>query len=181
MVGAVVGLAVNILVLPPLPLRSLQRAVSELARRTRQLLADIADGLCGAWNADDAREWSQRARTLDETIRRADEAARRGRESTWMNPWWRLHRRRRSAPAAYEPAIDDLREIAGELKRMTASLDYDGDSKLEPDFTADVALMLTSLAEATTSYERPWIRYGKPKSVASWPLCQKHVKDLPRN
>ncbi len=151
LVGAAVGLAVNILILPPVQLRGLERAVVDLARDTRRLLEDIADGLNDSWDRDDAGEWSRRARTLDQAIRRAEMAMSHGHESTRLNPWQQSCRR--MSPAAYEPAVDDLRETTGELKRMTSSLSHSSENAVEADFAAEVATMLRALARAMACYQ----------------------------
>ncbi|MEU5280979.1 FUSC family protein [Streptomyces asoensis] len=64
--GAVIGVAVNALVLPPVHLRDVRENLTALAREAGALLHSVAAGLRdGEWDATTAAEWSHAAARLE--------------------------------------------------------------------------------------------------------------------
>lgn len=102
-VGVAAGLAVNLLVWPPLLDRSAARAVNAIDDRLGSLLCDIAAGIRdGEGSTDRIAGWVKRAGKLDEEINRAWGLVRQARDSARLNP-------RRGARAMREPGeFDDL-------------------------------------------------------------------------
>lgn len=95
LVGSVIGVAVNLLVLPPLRLRGAAGAVAVLAGGLRRLCGDMGNSLCeGLPDDDTAREWRTRTEDLLRSARQAREATGTARESTFYNPRRLLHRHR---------------------------------------------------------------------------------------
>ncbi|CAL9335860.1 hypothetical protein SUDANB121_00178 [Nocardiopsis dassonvillei] len=93
--GSVIGVAVNLLLLPPLRLRGAAGAVAALAGDLRRLCEDMGNSLCGGLpDSDTAREWGERTERLLRQARQARQATGTARESTFYNPRWLLHRRR---------------------------------------------------------------------------------------
>ncbi|WP_229816348.1 FUSC family protein [Streptomyces lucensis] len=91
--GAVVGIAVNALVRPPLYLRDSRAVLRDAAEEAHDILRDVADGLAeGRWDAEEAAAWHDRAVRLHRLVEQAHSAVEWSRESLRANP-----RRRRDA------------------------------------------------------------------------------------
>ncbi|MEU3504413.1 aromatic acid exporter family protein [Streptomyces hundungensis] len=102
LLGAVIGIAVNALVLPPVHSRSVRHLRGRLPQESAALLHAVADGLGdGAYSRDDAQAWHDRARRLTDRVTDLRTARRWSQESYRFNPG---HRLRRSAPLP--PAAD---------------------------------------------------------------------------
>ncbi|WP_245782919.1 MULTISPECIES: FUSC family protein [Amycolatopsis] len=151
--GAGVGVAVNMLILPPVHLRHTRRTGSLLAGEIRELLSSIADDLGGDWDLDTARSWLRRARTLDQTVRRAEEAVSWGRESTRFNLRWRFQARRNRSPvpSRIESSIGLLGEVSAQVQRIAEALVTE--EPLDSAFTQRFADLLHGLAQAIANYE----------------------------
>lgn len=142
--GAVVGLVVNVLVLPPLHLRDGRHAVADVGAEVGDLIRTIADGLRGDWGPDDARSWRRRARALETAVRQAEDAQSRSHESTRFNPRWAWFRRRHQP---VEPLLGTLYEVARQVQHMTEALVASGDGAA-PGFSRSFADLLDALAAA---------------------------------
>jgi hypothetical protein len=93
--GAVVGIAVNALIRPPLYLRDTRAALRDALRETRHVLHAVADGLDeGRWDADEAGTCHERALRLQRLVDQARSALGTSRESLRVN----LRRRVGAAP-----------------------------------------------------------------------------------
>lgn len=84
--GAAVGSAINVLVLPPTFLRDAGSSVHELAVEIGTLLRDMADGIDRGWDAEQAASWFDRARRLDQEAAETRAVLERVREGKWWNP-----------------------------------------------------------------------------------------------
>jgi uncharacterized membrane protein YgaE (UPF0421/DUF939 family) len=152
LLGAVVGVAVNVLILPPVHLRHTRQAGIALAGEVRELLCSIAGELVADWDIETAQSWLRRARTLDLTVRHARDALGRDRESARFNPRWRvLARRAGAAPAKIESSIDTLAEVSEQLQRIAEALVTD--EPMDPQFRNGFADVLETLAQAIACYE----------------------------
>lgn len=152
LLGAVVGVTVNIVILPPVHLRRTRQAGIALAGEIRELLCSIADELVEDWDAETARSWLRRARTLDLTVHQARDALGWSRESSWLNLRWRwLARRDSSAPSKIESSIDTLAEVSEQLQRIAEALHTD--ESMDQRFRARFAEVLGGLAQAIACYE----------------------------
>ncbi|WP_107119464.1 aromatic acid exporter family protein [Streptomyces longwoodensis] len=99
--GALVGIAVNALVRPPLYLRDARASLRDATQEAHDILAAVADGMeRGGWSADDAHEWHDRALRLGSLVEQARAAIGHGRESARVNP-------RRRTVAAQGSGHDD--------------------------------------------------------------------------
>ena len=107
-IGIVVGLAVNLVVWPPLRDYSAARAIDAIDDGVGELLRDMADGLAGEPDQDLVTEWVDRTRDLDEDIDQAWAMVRQSKESGRLNP-------RRAAPDRA-----DLRGLRGDPARQRA-------------------------------------------------------------
>ncbi|MFG2881864.1 aromatic acid exporter family protein [Streptomyces sp. NPDC048297] len=118
--GAVVGIAVNALVLPPLHLDESDSAVRELAQAMGSLLHDMGAGLEGRRLTSRAHGWLHRARSLDKRIVRAEEGVRAADESLHRNARCVAQTRRGGVPAA--EAFSALRGVALQVRGIARTL-----------------------------------------------------------
>ncbi|MCT2585468.1 FUSC family protein [Actinophytocola gossypii] len=147
--GAVIGVVVNVLVFPPMRLREGDQAVETAAGEIVDLLRRIASGLREeGWDLDGAREWHRESVALDRAVREADDAIGRGRESTWYNPRVLLRGRRPEPGNAVLNTLYDIAEQARHLtKVLVASADPDDTAPLTgPAFDRPFADVLDELA-----------------------------------
>lgn len=150
--GAVIGLAVNMFVLPPLHLRDGRQAVEDVAEELEELLHAVADGLRGDWDHGNARLWRRRARELENVVRRAEDARGRSRESTKYNPRWLLRRRRETIEGHQD--LGRLYEVARQVQHITETLlaEATGSAPVAGGwFTGSYAELLDALADAVSA------------------------------
>ncbi|MFI7674577.1 aromatic acid exporter family protein [Actinophytocola sp. NPDC049390] len=153
--GAAVGLAVNMFVVPPLHLRSGPGAVEDVAAELDELVRDIATGLRGDWDDGDARGWQRRARELEDVVRRAEQASGRTWESTRYNPRWVLRQRRRPDLDGLHQDLGTLYEIARQVQHITEALvaSSTGVAPIAGEwFTSSYADLLDALAKAVAAH-----------------------------
>lgn len=86
LIGAAIGVVVNLVVVPPVTLQPARLAVARLGRDTAAILEDIADAVQGRRSREEVEALLLRARELrDERTRTADAVA-KARESLMLNP-----------------------------------------------------------------------------------------------
>jgi uncharacterized membrane protein YgaE (UPF0421/DUF939 family) len=121
--GAVVGVVVNMLVLPPVYQRDATAALTGASGRLADLLHEMAASLRDeqAPRADLAHDWVHRARSLEEEAHRARDSVAWARESLRLNP---VRRRVRSPEptATLAPAADALVEVAGHVRDVCEAI-----------------------------------------------------------
>ncbi|WP_406724024.1 hypothetical protein WJ438_04295 [Streptomyces sp. GD-15H] len=93
--GAIVGTAVNALILPPVYVDDSRAAVRRLARATSALLRDMGRGLHQHQRPSHARVWLSRARQLEEEIAEAQDQVRLAEDSLRWNLRCSVHGPRR--------------------------------------------------------------------------------------
>ena len=86
LLGGAVGLAVNVLVAPPLHVRPAEEAVDRLATQLGDFLDELAADLRRGWSRSAADEWLSRARRLGRDVERADRDLSRAEESVRFHP-----------------------------------------------------------------------------------------------
>ncbi len=74
LIGAVVGVAVNVVVAPPVYVQSAGDAIGELAETMARLLKDAGHELARGWSGEDAYDRLRQARELDGPLGRARQA-----------------------------------------------------------------------------------------------------------
>ncbi|MFF9864908.1 aromatic acid exporter family protein [Streptomyces sp. NPDC013953] len=131
LLGAVIGIGVNALVLPPVHLRSARDSLCRLPRDATGLLRDMAEEIEQGHERHQAQEWHRRARRLAGRLTELRSARTWTRESYRFNPAHRI--RRPPGPelpstewdAAWERVVDHLTsltallaEAAGERPRF---------------------------------------------------------------
>jgi uncharacterized membrane protein YgaE (UPF0421/DUF939 family) len=148
--GVVMGTAINLLVFPPVHVRSVRDAAQRAAGDASQLLRDIADGLRADWSEEDARIWARRAAGLDDRVSELRETLRLGRESLRFNPRKRVTGK--SEPVSrYRPVTERIDRAAESVQTITdalsdAAVDRDSDNALTPQFLARYSALLHSAA-----------------------------------
>ncbi|WP_198036977.1 aromatic acid exporter family protein [Nocardia sp. BMG51109] len=150
--GCVIGVAVNMLIVPPVYLRRPRDAVSTLVGEVCDLLRTMAAELGEKWELDTAARWLRRARRLDSAVDRAYAAVAHGRESTRWNIRWLVHRRRGyRPPSEFEAPLRTLAEVSEQVKRIAEAMTTAAhDEKFDWRFAAYYAPLLDALAEAVS-------------------------------
>lgn len=123
LIGAVVGVLVNLLIAPPLYVQPASDAIGELARRMGAFSTTLAAALREEWSRDAADRHLAQARALGEEVARADRQLARTEESARLNPRGRIARkaqpRLRGTLTALEHAQVALRNLARALLDRT--------------------------------------------------------------
>lgn len=141
-VGVVIGIVVNVLVLPPLRDRQAARYVDSINQRMGGILINMADELSDSWDSDNAEEWYEESQSITEELNDAWETVRFARESERGNPRRLVYRARqgqlgmpgRSSPseqsdqqdqqkqATYEEILSRVSEGISHLRNLTRTL-----------------------------------------------------------
>ncbi len=116
-IGVVIGLAVNVLVFPPLQLRPAEHAV----RQWGDDLAAALDDLAGAAAGQDSpgKSWPGHDRQLSEAAQQARAAARNARESLRWNPRAKVER---AVPRPDGAVLDSLEELTARTRAIARVL-----------------------------------------------------------
>jgi uncharacterized membrane protein YccC len=86
LVGAAVGVLVNLVIAPPLYVRPAGEAIGELAGRLAGLLRGLAGALRSDWSRAAADHWLNESRALGAEVSRADRSLDRAEKSALLNP-----------------------------------------------------------------------------------------------
>jgi uncharacterized membrane protein (GlpM family) len=147
-VGIVVGLAVNLLVWPPLRDYAAARAIDAIDDGVGDLLCRMAADLQAGCGDETVGEWVDRTRSLDHDIDHAWSMVRQARESSRLNP-------RRSAVDArttkvYESILRDNEQAVAEARSMarTVGISIDRVVEWEGEFRARWLALLQEAGEA---------------------------------
>jgi uncharacterized membrane protein YccC len=149
-IGVAAGLAVNVLVFPPLQLRPAEHAIRQWGESIARALEDLS-GAAADPDAD-LRSWPRHDRQLSEAARRARAAARHARESLRLNPRAMAGQ---SVPRPDGAVLDSLEELTARTRAVARSLPditslphFTGAGRPGQDqasFRRDYAAMLRSL------------------------------------
>jgi hypothetical protein len=131
--GAVIGVAVNAFVLPPIHLRDVRENLAALAREAGDVLHSVAAGLREAqWDAQTTAGWTSDSARLQRRVEALESARSWSRESLRLTsgPLRRLHR----APAAVPPEDEDQRwsRVTGNITALTRTLMVAADEHRTP-------------------------------------------------
>lgn len=151
--GGAVGLAVNLLVAPPLHVRPAEDAVDRLAQRLARAADGLADDLREGWSRRRADAWLDEVRRLTAAVDRADRDLQRVEEGARLNPRGAQARaarpRLRTALTALEHCHVSLRNLCRALLDRTYSLPEDREHEAyEEDLRQALADVLESVADA---------------------------------
>jgi uncharacterized membrane protein YgaE (UPF0421/DUF939 family) len=123
LIGAAVGVLVNLLIAPPLYIQPATDAIAELAECIAEATTELAAALRGPWSRAEAEAQLAAARRLSEDVARADRHMARTEQSARLNPRGRQARqvepRLRSTLNALEHAQVGLRNLARALLDRT--------------------------------------------------------------
>jgi uncharacterized membrane protein YgaE (UPF0421/DUF939 family) len=86
LIGAAIGVVVNLVVVPPVTLQPARLAVARLARDTAAILEDIADAVQGRRSREEVEALLVRARELRDARTSTAESVAKARESLMLNP-----------------------------------------------------------------------------------------------
>ncbi|MDN5893809.1 MAG: aromatic acid exporter family protein [Nocardioides sp.] len=129
--GVLVGVVVNLALIPPLRNQQAARYVDNINRRMGKVFVDMAEELEGTWSTDHADAWLSEMNALDNELDSAWQTVRFARESERMNPriWTPiLAERRRRAPQArgeevdYEHILARIGEGVSHLRHLTRTV-----------------------------------------------------------
>jgi hypothetical protein len=158
LIGAAVGVLVNLVIAPPLYIQPTRDAIDELTDRIGGFAHDLAEALRGEWTRDAADRALGGARELGAEVARADVGLARTEASGRLNPRGRLARQAqpqlRASLTALEHTQIGLRNLARALLDRTyylaedaADLAYDAEAK---NALADVVDAVAAAAHAAS-------------------------------
>ncbi|WP_269858593.1 FUSC family protein [Streptomyces sp. RPT161] len=154
-IGAVIGVLLNLLVAPPVFVQPAGEAVAELAERIRQFLLRIAAELGAGATSEQTIAWLHDARRLDNDIARFDEFLRRAEESTRLNPRVRQGAMARlilrSGLDTLEVCVVVLRTLCRSLSDLSMERSQQ-ESVYEDELSAELDHLLTHIADAVHSF-----------------------------
>ncbi|MFF1448330.1 aromatic acid exporter family protein [Streptomyces sp. NPDC058274] len=154
LIGAVVGLACNLLFAPPVWLGKAGESIEDLARRMRQLMLRLGEEAAGRTPYAQAAERLHEARRLDQDIAQVDAALRQAEDSLKLNPRVReglLHR------VVLRTGLDTL-EICTVVLRVLArsftdlAKEHDPERLFEPQAGAVLEQLISEVADAIVSF-----------------------------
>ncbi|MEU6478774.1 aromatic acid exporter family protein [Streptomyces sp. NPDC047017] len=132
--GAVIGVGVNALVLPPIHLRDVRENLAAVAREAGDLLCTVAAELrSGDWDARTTADWSRGSARLEHRLETLDSARRWSRESLRLTSG--PLRALRGVRASYVPPdTEDERwgRITGHMRALTRTLAIAADEDRAP-------------------------------------------------
>ncbi|MFH8218047.1 aromatic acid exporter family protein [Streptomyces sp. NPDC018057] len=131
--GAVIGLAVNAFVLPPIHLRDVRENLAAVAREAGDLLCAVAGGLRdGDWDEGTAAEWSRGSARLEHRLETLYSARRWSRESLRLTAGPLRALRRPPAPVPPETEDDRWSRVTGHVRALTRTLAVAADENRAP-------------------------------------------------
>ncbi|MEW9550670.1 aromatic acid exporter family protein [Nonomuraea sp. NPDC050783] len=126
LLGAAIGIAANLLILPPRYVEHAMRELCELSGELSELAEDMAGGLRSRWGKDVAEDWLERARglarRLEDMEATADQAAESVRLSLRRRRYDRRLRQVAEAATCLDHACQQLRGVARGLADLVAGV-----------------------------------------------------------
>ena len=154
LVGAGVGVVVNLVLPPPVETRSARVAVDRFVAEMAQLLGRIADEMFAGVSADQAARWLEDARRLTRHVARVDRAIMHAEESRRLNP--RAVGTVDTGPAlrsgleALEHCSVAVRGLCRSLADLVAA--RGGDEAAPEQLREPFAVLLRELADAVSAF-----------------------------
>ncbi|MEU6372459.1 aromatic acid exporter family protein [Streptomyces sp. NPDC046909] len=154
LIGAVVGLAFNLLFAPPVWVDEAGESIEGLARRVRQLMLLMGEEAAGRTPVERATERLHEARRLDHDIVEVDAALKQAEDSLRLNPRVReglLHR------VVLRTGLDTLEICTVVLRVLARTLtdlakERDPEPLFAPQSGAAVERLLSEIADAVVSF-----------------------------
>ncbi|NEA66362.1 aromatic acid exporter family protein [Streptomyces sp. SID12488] len=154
LIGAVVGLAFNLLLAPPVWVDAAGESIEGLARRVRQLMLRMGEEAAGRTPVDHATARLHEARRLDHDIVEVDAALKQAEDSLRLNPRVReglLHR------VVLRTGLDTLEICTVVLRVLARSLtdlakEREPERLFAPETGAALERLLAEIADAVVSF-----------------------------
>ncbi|MFE0451264.1 aromatic acid exporter family protein [Streptomyces sp. NPDC058914] len=154
LIGAVVGLAINLLLPPPVWVEEAGESIEGLARRVRQLMLRLGEQAAGRPAVEQAAARLHEARRLDHDIVQVDASLRQAEDSLRLNPRVReglLHR------VVLRTGLDTLEICTVVLRVLARSLtdlakEREPHPLFEPETGEVVERLLSEIADAVVSF-----------------------------
>jgi uncharacterized membrane protein YgaE (UPF0421/DUF939 family) len=119
-IGVAVGLAVNLIVWPPLRRHTAARALDRVDDQIGQLLLDMAAGLKDGCGDEDVTGWIDRTREIDDELDQAWALVRQAQESARMN--LRRSAREMRDPRRWHELLRRLEQTVAETRSLARTL-----------------------------------------------------------
>jgi hypothetical protein len=153
LIGAGAGVAVNLVLVPPVYLQPAGEAIHGLARDMARVLEGAAADLTGGWSGEDAYERLLEARELDRRVGTAREAIAQAEDSLRLNPRRRLvgdpSDELREAMTTMEHTVILVRGICRSLVDLDTATGGEGP---DPSLRAALTDLLGEVATAVRTY-----------------------------
>jgi hypothetical protein len=182
-IGALVAAVVNVVLVPPVHVRSAEQALTEL----RLAVGGVAEDMSRDVGAEDwppsSPGWLDATRRLERPLSRAREAVDQGSESIRLNP---RARRLRTVPQRQRQALTALEYIVVDLRQMARTLSEASDETSPSFVLADVfrprfADALHAVAGALTAYGDEQAPSDAAAAQQPVEAARSHVEDLQRS
>ncbi|WP_051581396.1 FUSC family protein [Pseudonocardia acaciae] len=149
LIGAAIGIIVNVVIAPPLYIQPADDAIGELVGKLEAYAREFAVALRGDWTRAEASRFLQRARDLGAEVRRADLQLARTEESARLNPRGRAAReaqpRLRTALTGLEHCYVSLRNLSRAVLDRTY---FVPESDLGGAYSPEARLALAEVVDA---------------------------------
>lgn len=154
LIGAVVGLGINLLIAPPVWVSAAGEEIEAMARRVRQLMLRVGEEAARRVSASLATARLYEARRLDHEIVGVDAALRQAEDSLKLNPRVReglLHR------IVLRTGLDTLEIVTVVLRVIARTLadlakEREAEPLFEPEIGATLERLLSEIADAVVSF-----------------------------
>jgi uncharacterized membrane protein YgaE (UPF0421/DUF939 family) len=181
LIGAAIGILVNVLIAPPLYIQPADDAIGELVGKLSRLSRELATALREDWSREQADHFLQAARNLGAEVARADQHLARTEESARLNPRGRTAReaqpRLRIAMTGLEHSYVSLRNLCrAALDRTYFVAEDDLDGAYSPEARLALADVLDTFAEAMATVDP--IATDEPTAAQSRLLAEKRFARL---
>ena len=155
-IGAVVGVIVNLLIAPPAFVRTAAKELADLADDLGLLTGKVAGAVRKEWTHSDAQAWLSRSRELSGEARAARKIAQQAEEAVKFHPRRNVHL---SEVHRVDEAAIALDHVATQLNSLVRGLsDMNSDFSPVPEklraVPEEMALLLDDTAKALSAYGR---------------------------
>ncbi len=155
-IGAAIGVTVNVLIAPPAFARTAAKELADLADDLAALCSEVSEQLREAWTHQQARDWLDRSRALASASRDARKIARQADESLKYHPRKSAHlddvHRVDEAAVAMDHVATQLNSLMRGLSDLTA--DFAGIPRTHREIPEELVLLLEDTAKALNAFGR---------------------------
>jgi len=155
-IGAAIGVLVNMAIAPPAFARTAAKELADLADDLASLCSTVAKELRGQWTHEQARGWLDRSRALASSARAARKIAQQADESLKYHPRKSTHldevHRVDEAAIALDHTASQLNSLMRGLSDLTA--DFAGIPRAHRALPEELVLLLDDTAKALNAFGR---------------------------